>query len=100
MIFKETPLKNAYLIEIQRLEDERGFFVRSWCQREFEEHGLNPRLVQCNISFNKKKGTLRGMHYQAAPMKKQSWCSAWQGPSMMSSSTCGPTRRHISSISA
>ena len=67
MIFTETPLKGAYIIELERIEDERGFFARSWCAREFAEHGLNPNLVQCNVSFNKKKGTLRGMHYQAAP---------------------------------
>ena len=67
MIFTETPLKNAYVIELERIEDERGFFARFWCIREFEEHGLNPNLAQCNISFNAKKGTLRGMHYQAAP---------------------------------
>lgn len=70
MIFVETALKGAYVIEIERLEDERGFFARTWCQREFESHGLNPRLVQCNISFNKKKGTLRGMHYQAPPFEE------------------------------
>lgn len=67
MIFQETVLQGAYIVELERLEDERGFFARSWCQREFEARGLNPRLVQCNISFNKKKGTLRGMHYQMAP---------------------------------
>ena len=67
MIFTETRLKGAFIIKPQRLEDERGFFARTWCQREFEEHGLNPRLVQCNISFNKKKDTLRGMHYQFEP---------------------------------
>ena len=67
MIFTETPLKGAYIIEPERIEDERGFFARSWCVEEFKKHGLNPNLVQCNISFNKKKGTLRGMHYQAAP---------------------------------
>jgi dTDP-4-dehydrorhamnose 3,5-epimerase len=67
MIFSETPLKGAFLIEPQRLEDERGFFARSFCTREFEEHGLNPQLVQCNISYNAKKGTLRGMHYQRPP---------------------------------
>ena len=70
MIFKETPLKSAYMVELQRLEDERGFFARAWCQQEFEAHGLNPRLVQCNISFNHKKGTLRGMHYQTAPFEE------------------------------
>ncbi len=67
MIFTETPLKGAYIIELERIEDERGFFARSWCAAEFAEHGLNPNLAQCNLSFNKKKGTLRGMHYQAAP---------------------------------
>lgn len=67
MIFTETKLTGAYIIEPERLEDERGFFARSWCRQEFEARGLNPRLVQCNISFNRKKGTLRGMHYQADP---------------------------------
>jgi dTDP-4-dehydrorhamnose 3,5-epimerase len=70
MIFHPIKLKGAYLIELERREDERGFFARSWCQREFEAHGLNPRLVQCNISFNEKKGTLRGMHYQAPPYQE------------------------------
>lgn len=70
MIFIETPLKGAFVVELQRLEDERGFFARAWCQREFEAFGLNPRLAQCNISFNKRQGTLRGMHYQAAPFEE------------------------------
>jgi len=70
VIFIETKLKGAFIIEPERLEDERGFFARTWCQREFAAHGLNPRLVQCNISFNKKKGTLRGMHYQVAPYEE------------------------------
>ena len=67
MIFTETLLKGAYIIDPERLADERGFFARTWCQREFDAHGLNPGLAQCNISFNRKKGTLRGMHYQVAP---------------------------------
>lgn len=67
MIFTETSLKGAYLIELDKLPDDRGFFARSWCQREFEAHGLDSRVVQCNISFNRKQGTLRGMHYQIAP---------------------------------
>ena len=67
MIFRETKLKGAFIIEPERFEDERGFFARTWCRKEFENHGLNPALVQCNISFNKNKGTLRGMHYQIAP---------------------------------
>jgi dTDP-4-dehydrorhamnose 3,5-epimerase len=67
MIFAQTELTGAYLIELQKHEDERGFFARTYCQREFEQHGLNPRCVQCNLSYNKKAGTLRGIHYQAAP---------------------------------
>lgn len=70
MIFTETKLKGAYFIDIEELEDERGFFARSFCQREFEKHGLNPRVVQCNISFNLMKGTLRGMHYQEKPFEE------------------------------
>src|SRR5205085_3672983 len=70
VIFGETRLKSAFIIEPERLEDERGFFARTWCKREFEEHGLNSRLVQCNISYNHKQGTLRGMHYQVAPYEE------------------------------
>lgn len=60
MKFTETPLQGAYIIELDTIEDERGFFARSWCRKEFTDHGLNSDLVQCNISFNKKKGTLTG----------------------------------------
>jgi dTDP-4-dehydrorhamnose 3,5-epimerase len=67
MIFKETKLQGVYAIHLEPHGDERGFFARSWCRREFEEHGLNPAVVQCNVAFNEKKGTLRGLHYQAAP---------------------------------
>jgi dTDP-4-dehydrorhamnose 3,5-epimerase len=67
MIFTETKLKGSFVIDIQPLEDERGFFARSWDEDKFKQLGLNPRLVQCNISFNRKQGTLRGMHYQVAP---------------------------------
>jgi dTDP-4-dehydrorhamnose 3,5-epimerase len=63
MKFIETPLKRAYVIEIEPISDHRGFFARSWCEQEFRSHGLNPNLVQCNISLNAKRGTLRGMHY-------------------------------------
>ena len=70
MIFTETKLKGAYLIDLDKYEDERGFFARAWCMDEFAEHGLNQRFVQCNISFNKKRGTLRGMHYQAKPYEE------------------------------
>lgn len=70
MIFIETELEGAYLIELELLEDERGFFARSFCRREFEARGLNPNVVQSSISFNKKKGTLRGMHYQTSPWEE------------------------------
>ena len=67
MIFRETRLKGTFEIYLEPKTDERGFFARLWCQREFENHNLNPRVVQCNVSFNPRKGTLRGMHYQAPP---------------------------------
>jgi dTDP-4-dehydrorhamnose 3,5-epimerase len=67
MVFKETRLKGAFIIELEKIVDDRGFFSRAWCQKEFEAHGLNPNVVQCNLSFNTSKGTLRGMHYQIAP---------------------------------
>jgi dTDP-4-dehydrorhamnose 3,5-epimerase len=63
-------LAGAFVIRVERRVDERGFFARSWCQREFDEHGLNPRIVQCNVSFSEKRGTLRGMHFQAKPKEE------------------------------
>lgn len=70
IVFSETNLKGAFLIDLEKREDDRGFFARTFCEREFDSHGLNSRFVQCNISFNKLKGTLRGMHYQAAPYEE------------------------------
>ena len=67
MIFIETKLKGAYIIDIDRKEDSRGFFARTFCQKEFEEHGLKPIIAQANIAFNHHKGTLRGMHFQYPP---------------------------------
>ena len=67
MKFIETKLKGAFIITPDLIEDARGFLARTFCRREFENHGLNPNLVQCNTSFNIKKGTLRGMHYQIPP---------------------------------
>lgn len=64
MRFTETPLRGAYIVDIEPMADERGFFARTWCEREFRDRGLNPLLKQASISFNHKKGTLRGMHYQ------------------------------------
>jgi dTDP-4-dehydrorhamnose 3,5-epimerase len=70
VIFNESHLEGAYVIEQDRVRDERGFFARTYCRHEFEVHGLNPTFVQCNTSFNARKGTLRGMHYQAAPYQE------------------------------
>lgn len=67
MIFYETKLKGAYVIEIEPKEDERGFFARTFCQKEFQHYGLKPMIAQTNLAFNNKKGTLRGMHFQYPP---------------------------------
>ncbi len=70
MIFTETKLKCAYLIDIQKLEDERGFFARTWCEHEMADHGIDMHIVQANTSLNLKKGTLRGMHFQKSPYEE------------------------------
>jgi dTDP-4-dehydrorhamnose 3,5-epimerase len=70
MTFVETAVQGVFHVCPERKEDERGFFARTWCPREFETNGLNPRLAQCSISFNAKKGTLRGMHFQDAPFQE------------------------------
>lgn len=67
MIFTETPLQGAYIVAVKKLEDDRGFFGRTFCGAEFREYGLKENMVQANVSYNKRKGTLRGMHYQVAP---------------------------------
>lgn len=67
MRFAETELPGAFMIELERREDERGFFARAWCEQEFADHGLDTRVSQCNLAHNEKAGTLRGMHYQAPP---------------------------------
>ena len=67
MIFTETKLKGAFIIDLERREDARGFFARAFCQNEFEAHGLKPIIAQANIAFNIRKGTLRGMHFQYPP---------------------------------
>ena len=67
MKFNDTKISGVFEVHLDCKSDERGFFARSWCQREFEERGLNPNLRQCNVSFNVRKGTLRGLHYQSAP---------------------------------
>jgi dTDP-4-dehydrorhamnose 3,5-epimerase len=67
MKFMPTKLAGVWIVEMERHHDERGWFARSWCADEFRAHGLEPALLQCNSSYNAKRGTLRGMHYQAAP---------------------------------
>ena len=79
MMFTETKLKGAFIIEPEKFEDERGFFARTFCRKEFEAHGLNPNLVQCNISFNKKRGTVRGMHFQVKPYEEAKLVSCLRG---------------------
>jgi dTDP-4-dehydrorhamnose 3,5-epimerase len=67
MIFRETPLPGAWVLEPERFEDERGFFARTYCRRDFAERGLDPEIAQCSVSYNHRKGTLRGLHFQTAP---------------------------------
>jgi len=67
MIFTETKLKGAFILDLERREDNRGFFARAFCQNEFTAHGLKPVIAQANLAFNKVKGTVRGMHFQIPP---------------------------------
>jgi dTDP-4-dehydrorhamnose 3,5-epimerase len=67
MTFHKTKISGVFEIHLEPKVDERGFFARTWCQEEFERNGLNPKLVQCSVSFSARKGTLRGLHYQEAP---------------------------------
>lgn len=68
MIFQETALKGAFIIDLERLEDERGFFARTFCRREFEAHGLSGIVAQTSVASNRRKGTLRGLHFQFPPV--------------------------------
>src|SRR3712207_2144495 len=79
MLFTETKLKGAFIIDLEHREDNRGFFARTFCAKEFEEHGLKPTVAQCNSSFNHKKGTLRGMHYQVPPAAETKLIRCTQG---------------------
>ena len=79
MRFTETPLAGAFVIDLERMEDPRGFFARTYCQREFAERGLHPKIVQCNVSWNRTRGTLRGLHYQAAPHEEAKLVSCSKG---------------------
>ena len=79
MKFHPTKIAGVVEIHLELIRDERGFFARSWCRSEFEQRGLESALVQCNISFNARKGTLRGMHFQAAPFAEAKLVRCTQG---------------------
>lgn len=79
MEFHKTKLPGVFEIRIEAKPDERGFFARTWCRKEFEAQGLGGNLVQCSLSFNKRKGTLRGMHYQIAPHEETKLVRCTQG---------------------
>ena len=79
MLFKETKLKGVYLLDLEKIQDQRGFFSRLWCKKELEELNLNADVVQSNISYNKKKGTLRGLHFQKAPYEETKYVRCTKG---------------------
>lgn len=79
MIFEKTKLDGVFLIRPERIEDERGFFARTYCVRELEAHGIDPEVVQRSMSYNRKRGTLRGMHFQVAPHEENKIVSCSQG---------------------
>ena len=79
MIFEETKLAGAFIIDIEAREDSRGYFARSFCQHEFVDHGLKPVIAQANIAFNNRKGTLRGMHFQFPPAAETKLVRATRG---------------------
>jgi dTDP-4-dehydrorhamnose 3,5-epimerase len=79
VIFEQTDIPGAFVIRGQPAEDERGYFARLFCEREFEQHGLETRFVQDSVSYNRKRGTLRGMHFQAAPHEETKLVSCHRG---------------------
>jgi dTDP-4-dehydrorhamnose 3,5-epimerase len=79
VIFTETKLQGAFVIDIERRPDERGFFARAFCQNEFAEHGLNTTIAQSNVAFNLKRGTLRGMHFQFPPAAETKFVRCTRG---------------------
>ncbi len=79
MLFKESDIRGVFVIDPEPRADERGFFARTWCQREFAEHGLSLRIAECAVSFNASAGTLRGLHYQSAPHGEDKLVRCTQG---------------------
>ena len=97
MIIHDSPLSGAFTIEMQRLEDERGFFARSFCAREFEARGLPGAMPQSSVSFNTRRGTLRGLHYQAEPHAEDKLVRCTAGAIydvIVDLRPASPTRRH------
>src|SRR4051812_26187835 len=79
MIFTETSLSGAFIVDLERRGDERGFFARSFCQREFEARGLKPLIAQANVSFNVHRGTVRGLHFQYPPAAETKYIRCSRG---------------------
>lgn len=79
MKFTESPLAGAYVVELEHIEDDRGYFARGFCAQEFTSIGLKPEVMQANISFNHRKGTLRGLHFQSAPAAEAKFIRCTQG---------------------
>ena len=79
MKFTETPLSGAFIVDLERREDDRGFFARMFCQNEFTEHGLKPVIAQANVGFNRRRGTLRGMHFQYPPSAETKYVRCTRG---------------------
>ena len=99
MIFSETKLEGAFVIDLDLKEDNRGFFARAFCQHEFEEHGLEPVIAQANLAFNRRKGTMRGMHFQFPRPPRPSSYGAPVARFWTSSSISGPRARPTSNTS-
>ena len=79
MRFTETKLRGAFILDVEPREDNRGFFTRAFCQREFEDHGLNPVIAQANVGFNNVRGTMRGMHFQFPPAAETKYVRCTRG---------------------
>jgi dTDP-4-dehydrorhamnose 3,5-epimerase len=79
MKFTATEIQDVFVVELEKREDERGFFARGFCQREFDDHGMISQVVQANISYNRFKGTMRGMHYQVAPCEETKFLRCTKG---------------------
>ena len=79
MTFEQTAIPGVWLVDLEPHKDSRGFFARTWCAEEAAAHGLNPACVQCSVSFNQRRGTLRGMHWQAEPCAEAKWIRCIRG---------------------